>query len=53
MLDFGSIAQLAHFAEDLLDRVRKQDLPLNQYAIDLFLEIIDALESLIQRRRGG
>lgn len=53
MLDFTSIAQLAHFTEDLLDRIRQRELPLNQYAIDALLEIVDALGSLIQRRVGG
>jgi len=53
MLDFASIADLAHFTENVLDRIRKQELPLNQSAIDILLEIIDALESLIQRRVGG
>jgi two-component system, chemotaxis family, sensor kinase CheA len=53
LLEFGSIAELAHFTEDLLDRLRRQELALNQNAIDLLLEIVDALEFLIQRRVGG
>jgi two-component system chemotaxis sensor kinase CheA len=53
LLKFAAIADLAHFTEDLLDRVRRQELPLNHHAIDILLEIIDAVESLIQRRVGG
>src|SRR5690242_7173255 len=39
MLEFASIAELAHFTEDLLDRLRSQELPLNQNAIDILLEV--------------
>jgi two-component system chemotaxis sensor kinase CheA len=53
LLEFGGIAELAHFTEDLLDRIRRQELPLNHHAIDILLEIIDAVESLIHRRVGG
>src|ERR1700676_3008414 len=49
MLEFASIAELAHFAEDLLDRIRSKELPLNQSAIDILLEVIDFLESLVRR----
>lgn len=53
MLDFTSIADLAHLTEDLLDRIRSKELPLNQSAVDFLLEIIDTLESLVSRRAKG
>jgi|HubBroStandDraft_6_1064221.scaffolds.fasta_scaffold07321_2 two-component system chemotaxis sensor kinase CheA len=53
LLEFAGIAVLAHFTEDLLDRLRKQELPLNHNAIDILLESIDAIESFIQRRVAG
>src|ERR1700736_6399985 len=49
MLEFTGIAELAHFTEDLLDRIRGNELPLNQAAIDVLLEVFDALESLVRR----
>ena len=53
MLEFTGIAELAHAAEDVLDRLRSQELPLNQYALDLLLGAMDALEALIRERAGG
>ena len=38
MLEFTSIAALAHLTEDLLDRIRSKELPLNPSAIDVLLE---------------
>jgi two-component system chemotaxis sensor kinase CheA len=53
MLDFSSIAELAHFSEDLLDRLRSNELPLGKDAIDILLEIIDTLEKLVRERGSG
>jgi two-component system chemotaxis sensor kinase CheA len=53
MLEFNQIAEAAHLIEDLLDRIRGGDLPLNQPAIDVLLEGIDGLETMVTERVGG
>src|ERR1051325_5081331 len=53
MLQFHAVAELAHYTEDVLDRLRSQELPLNQYALDLLLEAINALETMVRERAGG
>src|SRR5207302_1952285 len=52
-LEFNSIAELAHFTEDVLDRIRGTELPLNQLAIDFLLEAVDTLETMVRERAGG
>src|SRR6202011_497842 len=53
MLEFHGIAQLAHYTEDVLDRLRSNELPLNQYAVDILLEAVDTLETMVRERTGG
>jgi two-component system, chemotaxis family, sensor kinase CheA len=53
MLEFNQVAELAHLVEDLLDQIRGGDLPLNQSAIDVLLEGIDSLETLVTERVAG
>src|ERR1700738_3289964 len=53
MLEFTGIAELAHSTEDVLDRLRSQELPLNQFALDLLLGAMDALEAMVRERAGG
>ena len=53
MLEFTGIAELAHLTEDLLDRIRGKDLPLNQSAIDVLLESVDMLETMVRERTTG
>lgn len=53
MLQFTSIAELAHYSEDVLDRVRSQELPLTQATLDILLEAVDTLETMVRERAGG
>src|ERR1700676_2222400 len=53
MLHFTSIAELAHYTEDILDRVRSNELPLTQSALDVLLETVDTLETMVRERTGG
>ncbi|HWP46184.1 MAG TPA: chemotaxis protein CheA [Candidatus Limnocylindrales bacterium] len=53
MLGFSSIAELAHFSEDFLDRLRKRELPITQEVVDVLFEIIDALEMSVRQRTEG
>lgn len=48
MLEFSSIAELAHVGEDFLDRLRKKELPITQETIDLLFEIVDTLEAMVR-----
>jgi two-component system chemotaxis sensor kinase CheA len=48
MLEFSSIAELAHISEDFLDRLRKKELPVTQQTIDLLFEIVDTLEAMVR-----
>lgn len=50
MLEFSDIAELAHICEDLLERLRKKDLPVTQGVIDLLFEVTDTLEAMVKRR---
>ena len=53
MLEFTDIAQLAHIGEDLLDRLRKHQSPLNPQTIDILFEVLDMLEMMVKARTGG
>jgi two-component system, chemotaxis family, sensor kinase CheA len=53
MLEFNHVAEQAHLIEDVLDRIRSGELPLNQPAIDLLLEGIDGLEKMVTERVNG
>ena len=50
MLEFSNIAELAHMSEDFLDRLRRNELPVTQEAIDLLFEIVDTLETMVRER---
>src|SRR5205823_2374220 len=53
MLQFNSIAALAHYAEDVLDRIRSNELPLTPATLDVLLEAMDTLETMVGERAGG
>src|SRR3989442_209298 len=53
MLQFTSVAELAHYSEDVLDRVRSNELPLTQSTLDILLEAVDTLETMVRERAGG
>ena len=48
MLEFTDIAGLAHTCEDLLDRLRKDELPVTQETIDVLFEVTDTLETMVR-----
>lgn len=50
MLGFEEIAELSHFSEDLLGRMRKNELPVTQEALDALFEVIDLLEAMVRKR---
>ena len=50
MLEFSDIAELAHACEDLLDRVRKHELPVTQQIIDVLFEVVDTLQTMVNQR---
>jgi len=46
-LDFGRISSVAHEAEHLLSKVRDNNIAINKARIDLLLESLDALRSML------
>ncbi len=50
-LALDEIGSLAHFAENLLDKARKNELQLNGPAIDVTFDAIDMLKGMIQNVR--
>ena len=50
MLEFSDIADLAHISEDLLDGMRKHEIPVTQETIDLLFEVFDTLETMVRER---
>lgn len=53
MLEFTDIARLAHICEDLLDRLRKDEVPVMQETIDVLFEVTDTLETMVKERAEG
>jgi len=53
MLEFSDIAELAHACEDLLDRVRKHELPVTRQIIDVLFEVVDTLQTMVNQRAEG
>jgi len=53
MLEFSDIAELAHACEDLLDRVRKHELPVTMQVIDVLFEVVDTLQTMVNQRAEG
>ncbi|MFC1614380.1 chemotaxis protein CheA [Gemmatimonadota bacterium] len=52
-LDLKDISDLAHAAEDLLDKARKGNLVLSGVAIDTIFEAVDTLRRLIEQVEGA
>jgi len=48
MMGFGSMEAVAHEAEDLLDILRRGDMPLDDHLVDVLLESVDALKGQLQ-----
>lgn len=53
MLGFSGIASLAHNAEDLLDRLRKQELAVSEEVVSTLFDVIDALETMVRQQAEG
>lgn len=53
MLKFSDVAELAHTCEDLLDRLRKRELPVTQESIDVLFEATDKLEMMVREHTEG
>jgi len=53
MLEFSDIAELAHTCEDLLDRLRKHEVPVTAETVDALFEVTDTLEKMVQERAEG
>jgi len=50
MLEFSEIAEMAHFTENLIDRLRKRELAVTKEGIDILFEIVDTFEKMINDR---
>jgi two-component system, chemotaxis family, sensor kinase CheA len=53
MLEFSDVAELAHSSENLLDRLRKNELTVTHEAVDFLFKITDKLETMVKEHAGG
>lgn len=49
---FSDLADVTHILENLLDRLRKHELPLQAVMVDVFLQAGDVLRSMLDAHRG-
>lgn len=49
---FNDLAQTTHILENLLDRIRKNELPLQAAMVDAFLETGDLLKTMLAAHQG-
>jgi two-component system chemotaxis sensor kinase CheA len=52
-MGFDKISTLTHSAEDILNKLRKFELKVNQEIIDVLLEVYDFLSIMIQKVKNG
>lgn len=52
-MGFDPIAKITHHAEDILNKLRKSELSVNQPIIDVLLEVYDWIVSLLERIQSG
>src|SRR5574340_371412 len=52
-LGFGDMAEVTHALETLLDRVRREELPLREEMIDAFLQAGDVVKAQMTAHQGG
>jgi len=52
-MGFDSIASITHHAEDILNKLRKTELFVNQPIIDVLLEVYDWIVELLERIQAG
>lgn len=53
MLDFKDISELAHAVENLVDRIKKGELPVSQGNLDTIFEGVDILEKMVLIKEKG
>lgn len=53
MLDFRDISDLAHAAENLVDQIKRDDIPVTQENIDILFEGVDVLEKMVLSKDRG
>lgn len=52
-MGFEEIAGITHHAEDLLNKLRRSELTVNQSIIDVLLEVQDWIEHLVENLKNG
>lgn len=52
-MGFDPIAKITHHAEDILNKLRKEELFVNQPIIDVLLEVYDWIVSLLEKIQSG
>jgi two-component system chemotaxis sensor kinase CheA len=52
-MDFDSIVGITHHAEDILNKLRKDELKLNQAIVDVLLEVHDWITILVEKLETG
>jgi len=50
---FSDLAELTHILENLLDKIRKNEIPLRPEMVDAFLETGDLLKRMLEAHQGG
>ncbi len=50
---FNEMTEITHILENLLDQIRKNERPINQELVDLFLESKDVIQSQLEAYRSG
>ncbi len=50
---FTDLAELTHVLENLLDKIRKNEIPLRAEMVDAFLETGDLLKTMLAAHQGG
>ncbi len=52
-MGFEKIATITHHAEDILNKLRKSELAVNQDIIDVLLEVYDIIQDLVEKVKKG
>lgn len=52
-IGFSKLSEFAHITENLLDKLRKQEIEIDSDAIDLLFNAVDILKSVYQKLRKG
>lgn len=52
-MNVGKISHITHNAEDLLNKIRRKELPITQETIDVLLEVQDWIQLMLNELREG